>query len=680
MSMSFRARLLAVAVAATIAPAYADEPQTLPEITVFGNRPLIPLAGSTLEPQLGDSAGATDAAELLDTTPGAAVVRNGAQTGIVQLRGLFNDRVNIRVNGAAITPACPNHMDPPLHYVTAAGLDSLQVTPGVTPVSEGGDSIAGTVIARSAPPQFGADDSFTSFGLVGAGYNGSHRGGDGRLTIGTANNDVSVQYAGERLSGQNQILPDGEVRDSGYNIAKQDAAIAARLGGGVLRIDAGHHDTWDTGTPALPMDIIYDRADRGGISFEQENGLEARLTWHSIEHLMDNYSLRPLTGAFRMAAPTTSEDIGARIGTTIRRGDHSVRAGVESYWNDFNGYQQNMDTSALQDMFRNAERDRLGAYGEWQQDWNSDWRSLAGLRYDRVESDADDVIQFLPASAALAAMFNAAEHNIVDDNWEWMVQTRFTASAAQAYELSLARKMRSPSLLERYLWNPSNASAGQADGRTYIGNLNLVPEESHQINLGAAWSGANWKLTPNLFYNVVHDYIQGTPDLSLPLVMGQPVLRYTNIGRAQLYGLDGGWQVKLSDAWALRGTVSYVRGTNEDNGDNLYRIAPLHGDINVDYTVGAWLNTVEWRLAARQNRVAAYNGETETPGYGIVHLRTRWQATKSATLTAGVENLLDREYADHLSGVNRVTGSDVAVGERIPGAGRAFYLAGEYRW
>ena len=115
-----------------------------------------------------------------------------------------------------------------------------------------------------------------------------------------------------------------------------------------------------------------------------------------------------------------------------------------------------------------------------------------------------------------------------------MVQTRFTASAAQAYELSLARKMRSPSLLERYLWNPSNASAGQADGRTYIGNLNLVPEESHQINLGAAWSGTNWKLAPNLFYNVVHDYIQGTPDLSLPLVMGQPVLRYTNIGRAQL--------------------------------------------------------------------------------------------------------------------------------------------------
>ena len=133
---------------------------------------------------------------------------------------------DIRVNGAAITPACPNHMDPPLHYVTAAGLDSLQVTPGVTPVSEGGDSIAGTVIAKAAPPQFSVDDSIQSFGLVGAGYNGAHRGGDARITVGAANQDVSAQYAGERLWGQNQILPDGEVRDSGYSITKQDALIA----------------------------------------------------------------------------------------------------------------------------------------------------------------------------------------------------------------------------------------------------------------------------------------------------------------------------------------------------------------------------------------------------------------------------------------------------------------------
>jgi hypothetical protein len=41
----------------------------------------------------------------------------------------------------------------------------------------------------------------------------------------------------------------------------------------------------------------------------------------------------------------------------------------------------------------------------------------------------------------------------------------------------------------------------------------------------------------------------------------------------------------------------------------------------------------------------------------------------------GVENLLDKRYADHLGGVNRVPGGDLAVGERIPSAGRFAYAS-----
>lgn len=42
-------------------------------------------------------------------------------------------------------------------------------------------------------------------------------------------------------------------------------------------------------------------------------------------------------------------------------------------------------------------------------------------------------------------------------------------------------------------------------------------------------------------------------------------------------------------------------------------------------------------------------------------------------VTLGVENLLDHTYERHLSGYNRVAGADVAVGERLPGAGRGLY-------
>jgi iron complex outermembrane receptor protein len=76
--------------------------------------------------------------------------------------------------------------------------------------------------------------------------------------------------------------------------------------------------------------------------------------------------------------------------------------------------------------------------------------------------------------------------------------------------------------------------------------------------------------------------------------------------------------------------------------------------------------------------VSAYNQELPTSDYGVVNLRTRWQASKALRLTAGVENLFDRTYYDHLGGINRVTLSSVAIGGQLPGMGRSLYVGMEY--
>ena len=95
---------------------------------------------------------ATDGASMLDGALGVAIVRNGGQTGIVQMRGLSGDRVKILVDGMSISPACPNHMDPPMHYVCAGSDTELTYTPGVTPVRYGGDSLSGTVNTKRSVP------------------------------------------------------------------------------------------------------------------------------------------------------------------------------------------------------------------------------------------------------------------------------------------------------------------------------------------------------------------------------------------------------------------------------------------------------------------------------------------------------------------------------------------------
>ncbi len=77
---------------------------------------------------------------------------------------------------------------------------------------------------------------------------------------------------------------------------------------------------------------------------------------------------------------------------------------------------------------------------------------------------------------------------------------------------------------------------------------------------------------------------------------------------------------------------------------------------------------------ARQDKVSLSNGESETPGYVLVNLYADWQVREGVRLSAGVENLLDHTWRDHLSGYNRNAAGDVALGTRLPGAARGAFI------
>lgn len=47
-----------------------------------------------------------------------------------------------------------------------------------------------------------------------------------------------------------------------------------------------------------------------------------------------------------------------------------------------------------------------------------------------------------------------------------------------------------------------------------------------------------------------------------------------------------------------------------------------------------------------------------------------WSPTESLRLEARIDNLFGTSYQDHVAGINRAAGSDMAVGARLFGAGR----------
>jgi iron complex outermembrane receptor protein len=658
-------------------PAQAAEPQILPPTVVTAESLWLP-EQTVLHPETPAQLRAVDAADLLRLEPGLAVVRNGPQTGILQMRGLSGDRVRINVDGLTITPACPNHMDPPLHYANPRAVERVRVIAGVTPVSQGGDSLAGTVNLESPDPAFPTSQPTHYQGQLGAFYRGANDGYGFSAGASAADQRVGAGYSGTWQQGDDLRFPGGRVSDTGFETQQHLAQVSARGQGTLWTADAGFGLTRDSGTPTLPMDMITDDSYRVGLRHLGDYApgqIEGRLYYHQIDHLMDNFSLRPVAaGMPRMQSPATSEDIGLSAALTSSKPMHTFRNGVEVHNNQFDAYQQNVGTGAKQDTLNENQRSRLGLFTEWQGTWTPSWTTLAGVRVDTVWSSAEAVEQWFPPANADRIAFNNADRTQADCNVDATLAVRFTPSEYQNYELGVARKNRAPSLLERYLWTPLSASAGQADGRTYLGNIELESETSHQVAATASWYGKKWEVKVSPFYNWVQNYIQGTPTSRLDSA-GRPVLQYENFDNVQLYGVEAQGELKLLSWLRAQGNLSYVRGQNFDTDDNLYRIAPLRGLVALRAAQAGWEAGVEVEMADDQDKVAQYNGELPTDGYALLHLRLGYTLAQRYQLSVGVENVLDKEYSDHLGGINRVLGSDVPVGARLPGAGRFAYVS-----
>lgn len=638
----------------------------------------------------GDHLRNADSAALIRKLPGAAVVRNGPQTGIVQLRGLSGDRVAVRVDGMTITPACPNHMDPPLHYASAGSGDLIDLYAGISPVSVGGDYIGGAVSFARPEPVFAVGEASLFHGILGTSFVGSQDAAMATADLTIARGNGAFQYRGSGVTAGDLRYPGGTVADSGYDRTQHEIIGSWRTREGYIALDAGFSATRDAGTPALPMDMIKDDAWKLGLKQKEKFGwgtLESRLYVHDIDHLMDNHSLRPAPmppAGMAMEAPSTSRDYGWRSDVLLPRGKTLLRTGIDLHGNDFDAEQVAVLSGMKRDTFNNNVRSRVGTYIDWEQEWTDQWTSRIGLRGDVVSSDADPVSnQIMPPPPAAAMIladqnaFNSADRSFTDVMPGAAAAVSFNPDDSTTIELALALKNRAPSLVERYLWTPLNASAGLADGRTYLGNLNLDPETSFQIGLGLEKRGESWntKLTP--FYQTVSDYIQGMP-LARMDSNGQPVLQYQNIDRAELYGFEIAGDYDINTDFSIDSSISYVRGRNKDNGDDLYRIAPLRGIVDLAYRHESWESHLECVWADSQNQVSELQGESASPGYAVLNLRLAKWFAKSVRVEVGVENLLDKRYAEHLGGVNRVSGGDLAVGERIPSAGRFAY--GSVSW
>ncbi|PKG74423.1 TonB-dependent receptor [Shewanella sp. GutCb] len=632
----------------------------------------------------------TDISGLLSNLPGASVNGNGPLTGIAQYRGLYGDRVNTQVNGMTLSSAGPNAMDTPLSYASLVLTERLEMVRGIAPVSAGTNTIGGSIQVI---------ESQASFDEVSGKVAGQYQDNGERSYIGGKGNFGSEQHA---VLVYADMLKGNENTTSGDDKAISPTTYDKTMVGGQYRYnlaDSSGHDesiaigyqhleTTNAGTPALPMDIDFIRTDR--VKIEGQHDLNSwDMNWHiaysDAQHGMDNFSERtkmPSMNARYNNAESQSYD------ALISLAQDAWVFGLDAQLSEHNSVITDPTKPMFNvDNFNGVSDNSFSAFAQWQQDINQ-WNWQIGARIKHYQTDADEVNHSMagtmPAIKMLMTQFNNSDRSQSQTGVDLAINGRYSQTDKLSWVVGLARKQDSASYQQRYLWVPMQSTGGLADGRTYVGQADLDLETAYQIELGSDYQTDNFSLSPRIFFQRINDYIQGVVATDPAVIMAAAMMgddnpmQFSNVD-AQLYGMDLSATYQLNEYFNADMVASYVRGERRDISDNLYRISPANLNLGINYNVNNWIARIETRAVAAQNKVSDTQLEQTTAGYALVNLSVGYDA-ENWLLKAGVDNLFDTDYQDHLAGYNRVMGSDIAAGERMPGTGLNAWLSGEYRF
>jgi len=612
----------------------------------------------------------SDTAALL---PGVSPAQNGGVSSLPVIHGLGDDRVRTLVNGVPVTAACPMHMNPPLSYIDPSNVTSIEVLPGVTPVSFGGDSIAGTVKVDSPTPAFAAGEQALEHQGALSSFlrsNGSQVGGASNVSV--ASHTLAISYAGSGgRSGDNHDGLGEQIRASGFEASDQQLSAAYRNGVSLYEAQASLQYMPYEGFPNGDMDLTDNVAGFVTLRYRTTLGwgdLDANGYYDHIAHAMngnapDRYLPIPVSITSMGLMPTRerSQEFGYRVALSLgRSADDRVRIGNELHGQALDDRWPGAPIGMMFDYvsINHGTRIQVGTFGEWERHWNARWSTLLGVRNDTVFMDTGPV-QGYDGLDASASAFNAEHRARTDMNFDATLLARFTPDRSQTYAFGLGRKNRSPNLYERYAWGTSTVGMVTwfGDGNGYTGRPDVKPETAYTASLSAKWHGtasAPWELDLTPYYTTIDNYIGVIPlcFAGCPATPGRQ-LEFEN-QNARLWGIDGSANYTFATSAVvgelrLSATASYTRGEDYSTRSNLYHIMPLNGTVALEQQRGVWLSRMELRAVARKDDVDAIRLEPETPGYLIVDLRGA-HLWRSVRLDLAVTNLFNRQYENPLAG------------------------------
>lgn len=638
------------------ADARADgAPEPLPdEVVVTAERMTAPLTVVTDPSKPRQPLPAHDGADYLKAVPGFAVIRKGGTSGDPVFRGMAASRVAMSVDGEQLLGGCGMRMDPPTAYVFPETFERIVVIKGPQTVLHGPGNSAAVVSFERRPPD--ADER----GL-------SARGSTLVGSFGRRDLVGRARFTSERGYAE----ANGTYAESGDYSDGDGVRVHSRYrrwtGGATLGYVPDAHTrveltgAWSDGEAAYA-----DRA-MDGVKFERSNAglhverrelgrhvakLDAQAYWNYVDHVMDNHSLRAFTPSAAMPGPSASNpdrrttggriaadlEVGERftatVGADLQRNRHTIRGTANQ---DAMRYEQMPRVEDAR--FRNA-----GLYGEGTYRVTAATSLIGGLRVDDwYAQDARATLAPGPMGRGALPNPTAGQRRDATLVSGFVRGERARPAAPVTVYAGLGHVERFPDYWEMFATGRESTGSPSAFGTR--------PERTTQVDAGAVYATGRMAFSLSLFASAVDDYVLIQSDYP----KGPRRVSVARNVDARTWGGEADARVGVRPGLAFTGSLAYTRGRNVTDALPLGQLPPFEARLGVEWQRGAWSAGALARGVAAQRRVAPLQGNVvgqdlgPSGGFAVLSISGGWSPAPALQVTAGIDNVADRTYAEHLS-------------------------------
>lgn len=674
---------ITICVALAFAPnAFAAE-ATLPEVVVTASSMEEPLVVTTDPRKPRQPIPAHDGAEYLKTIPGFSVIRKGGTDGDPVFRGMAGSRLNILLDGEQILGGCGGRMDPPTAYVFPSSYDRITVLKGPQTVLYGPGSSAGTILferdfARRSDTGVGAEGSVTagSFGRtdVMADVHGGTPNVYGRAIYTNSRaddyrdgNGTSVHSSYSRWSGNAAVglTPNDNTRVE-LTMARSDGKAAYADRG----VDGSKFERDNTG-----LKVDWKNADHGTL-----DKIEAQLFRNYIDHVMDSYSMRDGGNPAGMMAAMNPDrtTTGARVLGTLNLGEATqLKLGIDTQSNVHTGRvgaaPGYMGDYTQKPRVEDANFQNRGIFGEAAHQLGEETRIIGGLRADSWEAQDKRAMLMIGMGTQMNPTANQTRNETLKSGF--LRYERDVMGSAGTVYAGLGHTERFPDYWELI----SKESA------TTLSAFNTRPEKTNQLDAGMTYKQGDVSASLSGFYSKASDFILIQSGVDKGTMMMPRLTTITRNINAHTWGGEASVAWKLVQDWKVDGSLAYVRGKNETDSSELAQIAPLEGRIGATWDNSVWSAGGLLRMVAAQDRYVPNQGNIagqdigRTSGFSVLSLNAAYRAGKDVLISAGVDNLTDRAYAEHLSRAGAMV-SGFTQTTRVNETGRNLWLKANFKF